>query len=181
MIKTFFSSEHTPLRPARIIDGHYIITGNCLPAKEFNHRRLLRGPRRQKINSCLGILLTSFASFFEKGFDIYLQHFVMMVWWSARRICPYIISIFDFQMLCLGRGFLPFSIQLRATFYQNLLIFSFLKSTISGLAKEGQIEPHRRPPSSPAMASKTSAAGGRCHPTESRAQSPEPGIIHPIS
>ena len=45
---------------------------------------VLRGPRRQKINSCLGVLLTSHVQFFERGFDNYLQHFVMMVVSSSR-------------------------------------------------------------------------------------------------
>ena len=35
-----------------------------------------RGPRRREINSCLGVLLTSFVQFLERGFDNDLQHFV---------------------------------------------------------------------------------------------------------
>ena len=50
---------------------------------------VLRGPRKRKINSCLGVLLTSHVQFFERGFDNYLQHLVMVVVGQSRLSLKY--------------------------------------------------------------------------------------------
>ena len=104
----------------------------------------LRGPRRREINSGLGVLSTSFVQFLERGFDDYLQHFVMMVIRSSRLSLKY----FEFANLGASHLLLFYSEQL-------LMKFAFLRSTISGLAEEGKIESHRRPPTDPAEANKT--------------------------
>ena len=73
---------------------------------------LLRGPRKREINSCLGVLLTSFVQFLDRGFDNYLQHFVMMEVGASRLSLWY----FLFANLKFREGLPTSSILLRATF-----------------------------------------------------------------
>ena len=58
---------------------------------------VLGDARSRKINSCLGVLLTSFAPFFERGFDNYLQHFVVMATGSSHlSLCFFTRAVWAF-------------------------------------------------------------------------------------
>ena len=61
---------------------------------------VLCGPRRRKIHSCLGVVLTSHVQFSKRGFKHYLQHFVKIVVGSSRLSLKY----FTFGQGCILGG-----------------------------------------------------------------------------
>ena len=115
---------------------------------------VLGDARRRKINSCLGVLLTSFAPFFERGFDNYLQHFVVMATGSSHlSLCFFACAVSAFWEGPPLLSFLDFS-----TFGSKNC--NILDSKIHDFwpSRDDQIESHRRPRSDPAEASKVSTA-----------------------
>ena len=87
MFFTLFEKEAYSGKRFSIHEGHKVLKKNNIFLTRHAFHTLyavLGDARRWKINSCLGVLLTSFAPFFERGFDNYLQHFVVMVIGSSR-------------------------------------------------------------------------------------------------
>ena len=128
---------------------------------------VLGDARRRKINSCLGVLLTSFAPFSERGFDNYLQHFVVMATDSSHlSLCFFACAVSAFWEGPSLSSFLDFS-----TFGSKN--YNILDSKIHDFwpSRNDQIESHRRPPPDPAEARQASTAAIR--------PSPEPSIIQP--
>ena len=72
----------TNFRPRR---SQSVVKTNIFLTRHAFHTlyMVLGDARRRKINSCLRVLLTSFVLFFERGFDNYLQHFVVMATGSS--------------------------------------------------------------------------------------------------
>ena len=115
---------------------------------------VLGDARRRKINSCLRVLLTSFAPFFERGFDNYLQHFVVMATGSSHLVlCFFTCAVLAFWEGPLLSAFLDFgTFGSKNDDILNSKIHDFWPS------RDDQTESHRRPRSDPAEASKVSTA-----------------------
>ena len=120
-----------------------------------------------KKNYYLYDFFASFSSFLERGFDNYLQHFVVMATGSSRLVlCFFTCAVLAFWEGPLLSAFLDFG-----TFGSKR--YDILNSKIHDFwpSRNDQIESHRRPPPDPAEACQASTAAIR--------PSPEPSIIQP--
>ena len=143
-------NEFPPTNVTKCCKNQYIFNTTCVSHTICD----TSWTSKLKKNYYLYDFFASFSSFLERGFDNYLQHFVVMATGSSHLVlCFFTCAVLAFWEGPLLSAFLDFG-----TFGSKN--YDILNSKIHDFwpSRNDQIESHRRPRSDPAEASKVSTA-----------------------